>query len=139
MSTKSCLCSGSSSLALGLARLDLITFVPDSVQLDPMSSLRSTVQVGLLMLVLDLLHLGFTLLIQGPACSGSALLAFQKSRPDLLSPILDLTLLGFLMSLKSPGYLDLATSALCRGRLGLIMFVLDSVHPGSVLSVQSII
>ena len=81
--------------------------VLDDVHLGLSFSLRSTGCLGLVMLVLDLLHLDFSLPLHSWVRIESTIFALQVARFGLFSSLLDRSTLGSFLPMQSSAYLDL--------------------------------
>lgn len=92
--------------------------IPDHIHCEPLLSARSCAHFGLLLLVLDSLHIGFSLLARSFARHDLAMSAFSLSRLDFFSPVSDAV------------HFDLSIFLRSTARSGFAPLVLDLLHIG---------
>lgn len=155
---------GFASSLCGLSCMDFLLLLLDPALAEPLLSLKSWSYAGLVVPVLDFLHLGLVSLLQGfgrcgflasaSSCarSGSMMPISDSLHPDLVPFLQSFSKMGFVMptlDFLHLGLLPFARSYICIGfalsvigltRVGFVfaLSVLDSTWSGSSLSVRSL-
>ena len=129
----------SAFFTVGLSRPSsvFVLSVIDTVHFGLSLLVRKFAQPESAVLPLDLLHLAFSMSVQGSAWQGFSVLIWGLSRVGLVSslPLLDNTHLDSMSLMRSLGQLNLSLSALDFLRLGLFLLVRGYTRLGSAVSV----
>ena len=144
-------CGGPSVSVLGLSRAGLVSSPPVTsvVNLEPLLPLQTFARPGVLVIALNLGHLGVTLLVRSLSCLGSMLLALDSlhlefsfspraaGRPGLSMMVTGRMTFGSPLSALDSSHLELTVLVQSRARPGSSLSVPQFGHSGSFTAIRS--